>query len=382
MARSDEPHFKPRPAIVTTAPAPFWLPNDCGPSQWISAAGDPEQPDGVTYTFRTTFELRGMMPDTAFLKGWFIADNHVNAIRLNGRQVPVPEHGYDGPFDRYHGFVARNGFVEGVNSLELDVYNGNSSPNVATAMGLRVELEGAFTSDGHSSLPNKRDPKNESARVERGADRAVTVIREARPSNAHAFARQMPRRVAIELFNTGVVGLKEGDADPNWQIVAAAGDPNFKPKQAVVTVVNVVDSNYMANGFRSQWISTAGDMPKLPDKATYTFRTTFELPGLVPGTAVLRGHFIADDILAAIRLNGHPMGVPKHGFGMFGPFLDFEPFTLSDGFVEGLNTLEMDVLNDYSSQGNTSFGDHAPPNPMLLRVELEGTFTSDGHSSP
>ena len=48
------------------------------------------------------------------------------------------------------------------------------------------------------------------------------------------FARQMPRRVPIKLFNTGV-GLKEGDPDPHWQLVARSDDPHFKPRPAVVT---------------------------------------------------------------------------------------------------------------------------------------------------
>ncbi len=225
-----------------------------------------------------------------------------------------------------------------------------------------------------------RDPQaislreNESARVECGAGRAATVIRELRPSNVQAFVRQMHRRLRMKLFNTGVMELKEGDVDPHWQIVAATGDPHFRPRNAVVTVVNVIDNKYLPNGFRSQWISTAGDMPKLPNKATYTFRTTFDLPELVPGTAALRGQFMADDQVTAIRLNGHPVRVPGPRSGPV--FEDFQQFAISEGFVEGANTLEIDVLND------SLLGDNAPPNPMLLRVELEGTYTSDGHSSP
>ncbi len=161
VARSDQPHFQPRPAVVTALPIPMWLANDCPPSQWISIGNNmPEVPNGVTFTFRTTFELRGMVPGTASLKGLFIADNHVNAIRLNGRPVPVPEHSDNGPFNRFHTFEAREGFVEGTNVLELDVYNGasGSAVNSSSAMGLRVELDGSVLSVGSDAGGTLRVP--------------------------------------------------------------------------------------------------------------------------------------------------------------------------------------------------------------------------------
>ena len=65
-----------------------WLPNIPDHSQWISIGnGPPNIPNNVTYTFRTTFQLVGVLPQTAVLQGSFIADNRVKAIRLNGREV-------------------------------------------------------------------------------------------------------------------------------------------------------------------------------------------------------------------------------------------------------------------------------------------------------
>jgi hypothetical protein len=149
VAVSSEPNFKPRPAIVSSLPFGVWLANDPTRSQWIST-GDhmPNLPHGVTYTFRTTFALTGMAPDTAVLQGWFIVDNYVRAIRLNGKEVPVPKHadGSNGLFRQFYRFVAGGGFVEGTNVLEMDVYNGHRGPppNIpASAMALRVELEGS-----------------------------------------------------------------------------------------------------------------------------------------------------------------------------------------------------------------------------------------------
>jgi len=90
--------------------------------------------------------------ETAVLRGQFIADNHVQAIRLNGRQVPVPEHGWDySQLRRFSDeFLARKGFVEGVNTLEIDVHNGAISEEGNMwnrgkdgPMGLLLELNGS-----------------------------------------------------------------------------------------------------------------------------------------------------------------------------------------------------------------------------------------------
>ena len=60
-------------------------------------------PNGVVYTFRTSFDLKGMRPSTAVLHGRFaVLDNHVRAIRLNGGEIPVPRHGYE-EFGFFHG---------------------------------------------------------------------------------------------------------------------------------------------------------------------------------------------------------------------------------------------------------------------------------------
>lgn len=78
------------------------------------------------------------------------------------------------------------------------------------------------------------------------------------------------------------------------------------------------------------------------------------------------GRYIADDCVTAIRLNGQPLGVAEQNFG--GPFNWFHTFMTREGFVEGTNVLEINVLNGWP-------GIDMPPNPMLLRVELEGSFT-------
>jgi hypothetical protein len=213
--------------------------------------------------------------------------------------------------------------------------------------------------------------ENESARVEVGKGQVARVVRE--PGQPRAFVREMPRRVPIKLFNTGV-NLKAGDADPHWQLVGRSDDPKFRPRSA--RVVDMSDVYWVVNrADRSQWISLAGGQPAVaPDNVVYTFRTTFDLKAVRPSTAILHGRFAADNHVQAMRLNGHPVRVPPHGHREFG-FL--HGFSLDHGFVEGKNVLEIDVENrDLEQAAATSF--------MGLLVELEGSAVTawpESHSA-
>ncbi len=151
----------------------------------------------------------------------------------------------------------------------------------------RVEVRPADADAATGRVPVISLGENESATVRVGKDSVPAMTRE--PGQPGKFARGMPRRVPIKVFNTGV-GLKEGDPDPHWQLVARSDDPHLKPRPAVVTLID--PRHFQSNDpTRLQWISTAGDLPKVPDGVTYTFRTTFELVDAVPGSAVMQGGF-------------------------------------------------------------------------------------------
>jgi hypothetical protein len=115
----------------------------------------------VTYAFRTTFDLKGMRPSTANLHGRFVVDNHVRAIRLNGRSVAVPAHGHE-EFGFFHAFSGNRGFVDGVNVLEIDVENGDPQDVApASMMGLLVELEGSVVAGWPEPPANMLSTKQE-----------------------------------------------------------------------------------------------------------------------------------------------------------------------------------------------------------------------------
>jgi hypothetical protein len=202
---------------------------------------------------------------------------------------------------------------------------------------------------------------NESGRVDAAKGR-IAVVRETNEKSP--FLRQMPKRVRINVFNTGV-NLKDGDPDPHWQVVARSDDPKFKAKPAVVAGVdNGMRLSNQAD--RSQWISLVGSDVMLPENVVYTFRTTFDLKRTRPATAVLFGRFIVDNHIRAIRLNGRDIRVVTH---QYEEFHFFHSFSVGAGFIDGVNTLEFEVENGAPE-------DPSPASPMGLLVEFEGSVLS------
>jgi len=115
-------------------------------------------PDQTTYTFRTLFRLDAAGANSAVLRGRFMADNRIDAIRLNGRRLDLPSYDYGAAYDRAYwvDFHADRGFVEGTNVLEIDVYNGDEQLLPETPMAVRVELEGtALKSQANQALEIK-----------------------------------------------------------------------------------------------------------------------------------------------------------------------------------------------------------------------------------
>ncbi len=249
--------------------------------------------------------------------------------------------------------------------------DGNTTSHVFRG-SVKVQVAGDAGSASDTRQKEMILRANESARVERAgrvretpqmpAEEKPHTVRFTHPTPPPVFVRQMPKRAPIELFNTGI-GVKEGEPDPHWRIVARSDDPDFKPRPA--TVKKDVPGNWLTNDpERSQWITLAGDGQKLPDGVVYTFRTTFDLTGLRPGTAAVRGWFIVDNHVRAIRLNSRELSLAEHG--TLPPYDLFVGFFAARGFVEEVNALEIEVENDLS----------APPHsasPMGLRVKLEGT---------
>ena len=253
--------------------------------------------------------------------------------------------------------------------------------DLGTEFGVEVEQSGASRAqvfrgkveirvDDGRGAPPLRLGVNESARVAFGSDRGP-LIREARPQQA--FLREMPKSLPMVLFNTGV-GLKEGDPDPHWQIVARSDDPSFKPRPAIVVRAGLPE-DLQNDPARSQWLSPLGEVV-LPEEVVYVFRTTFELKTPF-SRAALRGRFIADDRVVGIRLNGRSLNVPLQHDGE--PFCYWTKFRAAAGFVKGKNVLEIDVLN--ANPATPPSQRRTAKSRVGCRVELEGEIFCEPASS-
>jgi hypothetical protein len=200
---------------------------------------------------------------------------------------------------------------------------------------------------------------NESVRVHRPekAETQLLVVRKGDVTSTD-YARRLPKRVPIRLFNTGV-GLKAGDSDPHWQLIAVSDRPKFQPHPAVVAFV----PGWLRNEpDQSQWIAPEKDPGKEPDGATYVYRTTFDLAGMDSKTAFLRGQFSVDDQVTAIRVNGQEVSIL--GQDREGTYSRMYQFAVRQGFVDGLNTLDFEVKN---------LGNKSLVSPTGLLVEIRGS---------
>ena len=99
-------------------------------------------------------------------------------------------------------------------------------------------------------------------------------------------------------------------------------------------------SAYLPNDASSQWIWE--DSSGWPNKVTRTFRTTFDLTGFDPTTAVINGLWGVDNYGEDILINGISTGhsLPVYGYANF---QNLYPFVIDSGFQSGINTLDFVV---------------------------------------
>src|SRR5450759_4920986 len=161
----------------------------------------------------------------------------------------------------------------------------------------------------------------------------------------------------IAIFGTGVASTSslaaDGSVDSHYALIGSADASAPGPS------VYVANSNafpiplWIVNGPNSKWISPFPSAGTNAAAGTYTYRTTFNLTGLNPATAVLSGQWGVDD-LGFIKLNGAV--VPNSGITGYG---SLTPFTINSGFINGVNTLDFVVTNWGGASG--------------LRVDISGT---------
>jgi hypothetical protein len=142
------------------------------------------------------------------------------------------------------------------------------------------------------------------------------------------------------LYATGVDGggstLPLSSFDPHYIVMENLG-------ASAVSLLNPPDVYVLGSSPTSAWIwQNSNGQPSL---VTRTFRTSFDLAGLDPLSARIDGNFAVDDQLLDILLNGVSTGITATV-----GYLDLKPFTLSSGFVGGVNDLDF-IARDINIQG-------------------------------
>ncbi len=159
-----------------------------------------------------------------------------------------------------------------------------------------------------------------------------------------------------DVFNTGLDShralLAGGTVDPHWQLNQSA-DPAYPGPNAYVITAPL--GNYATNGPNSQWI-TPGDGANIA-AGTFVYRTTFLLDTVDPTHAQLTGSWSSDNQGLNMILNGTNMNITNPG-----ATTSLTPFTITNGFVAGFNTLDC-VITNLAGGGN---------NPSAIRVEARG----------
>jgi len=159
----------------------------------------------------------------------------------------------------------------------------------------------------------------------------------------------------ISIFNTGVDNsnalLALGSTDSHYLLLAGS------PISGAPFAGTNIPGTYIANGPNSLWISPTNNASDLDPGGVYTYTTTFSLPANFT-SASLSGQWASDN-QGALSLNGGPTIATTPIMG----FTAFSPFTITSGFMAGLNTLTFAITNGSAT-------------PTALRVEISGSFST------
>jgi len=163
------------------------------------------------------------------------------------------------------------------------------------------------------------------------------------------------------LYNTGVdssgTPLSDGTVgDPHYNLVSVPGG-STTDILVRTSAGGYPIPPYIGDDTLSAWIGPNNDNNLDGPNGTYIYQTTFNLTGFNAATAAIVGGWTSDNDGIGILLNGNNTGTPPTDFAQFS--LGFAPFTISGGFLPGLNTLDFLVDNGGG--------------PTALRVEMSGT---------
>lgn len=161
--------------------------------------------------------------------------------------------------------------------------------------------------------------------------------------------------VISSLFNTGVdaagAPLSNNDAEIHYTLLSV---PSGTTSLRVATSANGFPiTPWLGDDSLSAWIGPASDGSLNGPAGNYDYRTTFDLTGFDPLTAIITGQWSMDDTAVDILINGVSTSATGSNFS------SWTSFSVNSNFVAGINTLDFVI--------NNSGG------PTGLRVEMSGT---------
>ncbi|WP_013324194.1 PEP-CTERM sorting domain-containing protein [Gloeothece verrucosa] len=143
------------------------------------------------------------------------------------------------------------------------------------------------------------------------------------------------------IFNTGVDNsgtvLPNNAVDPHYIITSAP--PSISTPGLTYAVA--AHPAWIPNSSVSKWIGAIPDAGNIGSPTgTYVYQTIFDLTGFIPSTAQLSGLLASDNNILDVLINGTSTGITTPFVG----FTSFQPFSVTSGFVDGINTIEF-ILN-------------------------------------
>ena len=375
-----------------------WLANTAS-SKWIGPQFNTSASAVGPYTYRTTFNLLNRDPSTVVIIGRWSTDNNGRDILVNGVSTGNPE---NPGFNVYTPFtISTNNatFLPGINTIDFVVenvaavgYTGlraeftesnarilpNIPPDITSSPVGQTVVEGdnvvlSVSASGSDPLHYQwarngvtlMDETNRTLALPQivecdSGEYSVTVSNGAGMTSSVPVTVTVAYQVVPGIYGTGVTDTGElaanGAVDLHYTLISSA-DANFPgPDAFVVTDGQFPIPPWLASGPDSKWIGPQADQSAGNAEGDYTYQTFFDLSGIDVDRFRIAGAWAVDNTGLDILLNGNSTGnANAAGFGGLTSFL------ITDGFVDGINSLEF-VMNNAPTSNN----------PTGLRVDLHG----------
>ena len=168
-------------------------------------------------------------------------------------------------------------------------------------------------------------------------------------------------------YNTGVGNthtvLGNSAAETHYVIVSTP-DGSIPGVRVATSANGYPIPPWLGDDTASAWIGPNTDSALDGAAGQYDYRTTFDLTGFNAGSAVLSGQWAADNAGVDILING------VSTLQTVASYSAFKSFSVTSGFINGLNTIDFVVRNDGGPTGLRVEGalTASVPEPMSLAI--------------